>query len=141
MALPDTQKVSAFSNLDAGISSQTVSNGSSYTSSTVIDNTSNRNSLMVIEAVWSYTTAPTGSRTVEIYLLKSIDGTNYEAVAETFPLSSFSPPADTSSHRHVVGQDIPLLPCKYKLAVKNVDTQQTITITVIAKAYNMVMED
>jgi len=141
MALPDTQKVSAFSNLDTGISSQTVSNGSSYTSSTVIDNTSNRNSLMVIEAVWSYSSAPTGSRTVEIYLLRSVDGTNYEALADTYPITSFSPPADTSAHRLVVVQDAPMLPCKYKLGVKNVDTGQTITITLNTKAYDMVMED
>ena len=144
MALPDSLKISALTSVSTGVSSQTVANGASYESSTVINNTTNRYSLMAIEAVWSYSTAPTGNKTVEVYLLKSLDGTNFESLTggdPVRPIVSFSPPAVTTTRRLVLIQDLPLVAGKYKLAVKNVDTGQTITITLNAYMYDQTTED
>lgn len=144
MALPDSLKISTLTSVSTGVSSQTVATGASYESSTVIDNTTNRYSLMAIEAVWSYSTAPTAYKTIEIYLLKSLDGTNFESLISgdpVRPIVSFSPPSVTTIRRLALIQDLPLVAGKYKLAVKNVDTGQTITITLNAYVYDQTVED
>lgn len=138
MALPDTLKPTTLNALTTGITSQAIANGASYPGSE-IDNTSNRYSLMAVEVVWSYSTAPTANKTVELQIIESLDGTNYEDQART--IAAFSPPADTADHRRVLLTAYPLLADKFKLVVKNTDTGQTITATVRAWGYDMAVED
>lgn len=138
MALPDVLKPTALTSLTTGISNQTIANGASFTGSE-IDNTSMRYSLMAVEVVWSYTTAPTANKTVELQVLEAVDGTNYEDTART--IAAWSPPADTNTHRRLLLSEYPLLSDKFKLAVKNTDTGQSITVTVNAYAYDMAVED
>ena len=138
MALPDKLKPTALTSLTTGISNQTIANGASFTGSE-IDNTSARYSLMAVEVVWSYTTAPTADKTVELQVLEAVDGINYEDTART--IAAWSPPADTNTHRRLLLSEYPLLADKFKLAVKNTDTGQSITVTVNAWGYDMAVED
>jgi len=138
MALPDYLKIGSLVSTPTGISSQQIANGASFTGSE-IDNTSMRYSLMAVEVVWSYTTAPTANKTVELQVLEAVDGTNYEDTART--IAAWSPPADTNTHRRLLLSEYPLLADKFKLAVKNTNTGQSITVTVNAYAYDMAVED
>lgn len=138
MALPDTLKPTTLNALTTGITSQAIANGASYPGSD-IDNTSNRYSLMAVEVEWSYSTAPTANKTVELQVLEAVDGINYEDTART--IAAWSPPADTNTHRRLLLSEYPLLADKFKLAVKNTDTGQSITVTVRAWGYDMAVED
>lgn len=138
MALPDKLKPTALTLLTTGISNQTIANDASFVGSE-IDNTSTRYSLMAVEVAWSYTTAPTANKTVELQIQEAIDGTNYEDTPRT--IAAFSPPADTADHRRVLLTAYPLLADKFKLVVKNTNTGQTIKATVRAWGYDMAVED
>ena len=141
MALPDYLKIGSLVSTSTGISSQQIANGATYTSTTEIDNTTARYGYMAVEAVWQYATAPTANTSVEVYLLRSLDGTNYEEVAPQALVAGFSPPADTAAHRRVLLTAFPLVAAKYKFAVRNVDTAQAITISLLAYRYYEAIED
>ena len=141
MALPDYLKIGSLVSTSTGISSQQIANGATYTSTTEIDNTTARYGYMAVEAVWQYATAPTANKSVEVYLLRSLDGTNYEEVAPQALVAGFSPPADTTTHRRVLLTAFPLVAAKYKFAVRNVDTAQSITISLNAWRYYESIED
>lgn len=139
MALPDKLKPTALTSLTTGISNQTIENGASFTGSE-IDNTSTRYSLMAVEVSWRYLSAPSANKTVELQILESLDGTNYEDTPRT--IAAFSPPVDYNvDHRKVLLTAYPLLADKFKLVLKNTDTGQTITATVKAWGYDMAVED
>jgi len=141
MALPDYLKIGSLVSTPTGISSQQINDGATYTSTTEIDNTTARYSYMAVEVIWQYATAPTANKSVEVYLLRSLDGTNYEEVAPQALVAAFSPPADTTAHRRVLLTALPLVAAKYKFAVKNVDTAQEITISLLAYRYYEAIED
>ena len=141
MALPDYFKIGSLVSTSTGVSSQSIANGATFTSTNEIDNTTDRYGYMAVEAVWQYASAPTANKSVEVYLLRSLDGTNYEEVGSQALVAAFSPPADTATHRRVLLTALPLVAAKYKFAVKNVDTAQTITISVNAWCYYESIED
>lgn len=138
MGLPDYYKVGTLNSLSTGIENQTVANTAEYVGSE-IDNTTSRYPYLVVEVAWQYSTAPTANRTVELRILESVDGTNYEDTSRV--IAAWSPQADTSAHRRVLLTAFPLIADKFKLSVWNVDTGQTITVTVRAWAYYDVVED
>ena len=138
MALPDSLKVTALAEFTTGINQQQIASGASYPG-TEINNTSSRYSLMAVEVSWSYNTAPTANRTVELQITEALDGTNYEDTPRT--IAAFSPPADTANHRRVPLTQYPLTASKFKLHLKNTDTGQTISATVRAWGYDMAVED
>lgn len=140
MALPDTLKPSPHTSLSTGISSQSIANGSSYTGAE-IDNTSNRYALCVVELIWSYATAPTANKTLEVHRLRCHDGTNYEELSTRTLIAAVSPPADTTTHSETLVEELPLLAAKYKFVVYNKDTGQAVTATLKAYAYCYRMED
>lgn len=140
MALPDSFRLEAASSRTSGFSSTTITNGSTGTGS-AIDNSSNLDELLSAEFVYSYATNPTASKTVEIYLTYAVDGSNYEEVATNCLIGSFSPAADTSTHRRVIIRNLPILPFAFKIVVKNVDTAQTITLTVNAYTHSFKIVD
>lgn len=142
MALPDYFKIGSLAPTSTGVSSQAVANGATFTSATEIDNTTARYGYMAVEVTWQYATlAPTANKSVEVYLLRSLDGTNYEEVDPQALVAGFSPPADTAAHRRVLLTAFPLIAAKYKFAVRNVDTAQTITISLNAWRYYESIED
>lgn len=134
MALPDTHKLASITSRSTGISNANVTSGAEVAGS-VIDNATNLDSFLDVEIIWSYATAPTANKTVEIRMLYSLDGTNYEESWRV--IGAVSPPADTVSHRRLVVTGLLLEPLPFKLAVKNVDTAQTVTVTLNAVTYNM----
>ena len=140
MALPDVLKPSPYTTLTTGISSASVTNGATYTGSE-IDNTTNRYQAMTVEVVWSYATAPTANKTLEVHRLRCHDGTNYEELSNRTLIAAVSPPADTSLHQRTLLEELPLLAAKYKFAIKNVDTGQTVTASLKVYAYNYRIED
>jgi hypothetical protein len=135
MALPDSFRLEAATARTSGFLSTTIANGSAADGS-AINNATNLDLYLTAELVYSYSTAPTANRTVEIYLLYSVDGTNYEEESAHALIGSFSPSADTATHRRVVIRGYPLMPFAFKLRVKNVDTGQTITVTVNAYTHS-----
>ena len=141
MALPDYFKIGSLVSTSTGVSSQAIANDATFTSATEIDNTSDRYGYMAVEVTWQYATAPTAGKSVEVYLLRSLDGTNYEEVASQALVAGFSPPADTAAHRRVLLTALPLVAAKYKFAVRNVDTAQAITISLLAYRYYESIED
>lgn len=119
----------------SGFSSTTITNTSTGTGS-AIDNATNLDEFLTAEAVYSYGTAPTTGKTLELHLTYALDGTNYEEVSAFTLIASFSPDADTSTHRRELIRNWPLLPFAFKIVVKNVDTGQTITITLNAYTHS-----
>lgn len=140
MALPDNIRHASASSRSTGISSQSIADGASYTGSE-IDNATNKDTLMSVELAWSYSTAPTADKTVELHMLYSLDGTNYEELSTQTMRAVVSPPADTSSHRRLLLDGVPIQPFPFKLAVKNTDTGQSITATVTAYTWQQELAD
>jgi len=140
MALPDYIKHAAAVERATGISSQAIANAASFTGD-AIDNATNRDTYLSVELSWSYATAPTAGKTVEVHVLYAVDGTNFEELSPQSMRAVVSPLADTSSHRRLILDAIPLAPFKFKLAVKNVDTAQTITATLKAYTWHTEVAD
>ena len=144
MALPDNIGLVAGTSRTTGIAAQTCENGNNFLGS-AINNAANLDDLLDFEFVYAYGTNPTAAKTLKLVLLYSKDGTNYEEGAgdgatdgsdvDPLPSSrvllSISPDADTGTHRILRG-DIPLLPYAFKMLLMNVDTGQTVTVTVTA---------
>lgn len=140
MALPDTLQLKAATSRTSGFSSTTVANGATGTGS-AIDNATNLDQYLTAEFVYSYSVAPTASKTIKVHITYSVDGTNYEEVGDKNLVAVLSPAADTSAHRVVVIRDLLLLPFAFKIVIVNVDTAQTITVTVDARTYNLAQTD
>jgi hypothetical protein len=134
MPLPDYTSLVTGTSRATGFSS-TVIDHTNETTGSEIDNATNLDEILDCEIVWSYGTAPTANKTVEIWLLYSFDGTNYTTRADGgILLRAFSPPAVGSNTLYrlpILG--VWLMPYKFKLHVRNVDTGQSITVTVNAK--------
>lgn len=128
-------KLEAATSRTSGFSSTTIANAATGTGS-AIDNATNLDLFLSGEFVWSYGTNPTASKTVKIYITYALDGTNYESADVSNLIGAFSPSADTSTHRLVKIKNYPLLPFAFKIVVENVDTAQTITLTVNAYTHN-----
>jgi hypothetical protein len=133
MPLPDYTSLVTGTSRATGFSS-TVIDHTNETTGSEIDNATNLDEILDCELVWRYVgQAPTPNKTVEVWLLYSFDGTNYTTRDDGgILLRVFSPPADTSTHRlPILG--MPLMPYKFKLHVRNVDTGQSITVTMNAQ--------
>lgn len=140
MALPDVFKLNAATARTSGFSSTAIANAASANGST-IDNATNLDELLTAEVVYSYGTNPTASKTIKIYLCYAPDGTNFESHDASNLISTFSPAANTSTHRRTLIKGYPLLPFAFRLVVENVDTGQTITVTINAYTHNSQVVD
>jgi hypothetical protein len=140
MALPDYFKPTSETSLSTGIAvtSPGISNGNIYVG-TEIDNRTTRYGFMAIEAVWQFLATPTANRTVEIRILEE-NGNGYET-DDGRVIAAFSPPTDTLSHSRVLVSERPLRANRFKLAVRNVDTEAALTITLYAYAYDLAVEE
>ncbi len=137
MALPYVIKIRSLTEIlnngNPFVSAQPVGHGTRYETSHSFDNTDGRYTRLHIWASWSYTAAPIANRTVEVYLLRSFDGVNFESLTgddPVWPIASFSPPATTASRKLLLVSGVDLQAAKYKIGIRNVDTGQTITITI-----------
>lgn len=133
------EKLRTATSRTTGIAAENIANTAGFTGSE-IDNSVNLDPEATIEAVYSYAVAPTAAKTVRLHLLKAVDGTNYEEVSAKNVVASFSPTADTSAHRVVLCNDLLLGPHKFKLYALNVDTAQTIALTLVCYTYGRKIE-
>ncbi|GIW60991.1 MAG: hypothetical protein KatS3mg087_2057 [Patescibacteria group bacterium] len=136
MPLPDKTLYSQPTSRDTGINSVNVNSGGQVIGA-IINNDIHLDLFADIEAIWSYTTAPTADKRIEIHLLYARDGTNFEELSPNTVVAGFSPPADTSQHQRMIARAAKLLPYPFKVAVKNVDTAQSITITIKLSSYSL----
>lgn len=130
-----TLKLAGATQRTSGIATEAIANTAAFTGS-AIDNAINKDGYLSVEALYSYASAPTAAKSVQVYLLYSFDGTNYEEVSSRSLVTQFSPAADTSAHRRAIIANLRLLPFAFKLHVINVDTAQTITLTLDARTHN-----
>lgn len=130
-----TFKLSAATQRASGFAAQAIANTASHTGD-AIDNATNKDLYLSVEALYQYATAPTAAKTVSLYLLYSFDGTNYEEVHARTLIASLSPAADTAAHRRVLVAGRQLLPFSFKLHAINVDTGQQITLTLNVHTHN-----
>jgi hypothetical protein len=76
----------------------------------------------IFEASFDFAVNPTAGRTVNVYILPAVDGTNYPdqnvTAVQSAPAIEFVVAASTSAQRLVSGP-IPLPPCKWKAYVVN----------------------
>jgi len=141
MALPDTIKLEAATSRTSGFSTTTIADGATGTGSAIANQT-NLDKYLTADFYYTYSVNPTASKTVKVYLVYAVDGTNYEDVDDNTNLAAvFSPAADTDNHRVVLLRNWPVLPFAFKLVVVNVDTAQTITLTVNAYTHNEAIVD
>ena len=130
-----TFKLSAATQRTSGFAEQAIADTASHTGD-AIDNATNKDLYLSVEALYQYATAPTAAKTVALYLLYSFDGTNYEEVHARALIASLSPAADTDAHRRVLVASRQLLPFAFKLHAINVDTGQQITLTLNVHTHN-----
>tara|TARA_R100000808_G_C2082245_1_gene105669 strand:+ start:286 stop:720 length:435 start_codon:yes stop_codon:yes gene_type:complete len=139
MALPDQIKWETPTSRTSGISAETAANDAGLVGDE-IDNETNLDKFCDIHLQYSFATSPTANKSLLLYLLRKVDGTNYEdGSASVQPLRNLvlavSPPADTSTH-HAVAERVPLPPHPIKALLWNDGTGQTVTATVTIKTYN-----
>lgn len=140
MPLPDTIGLVGGSARTSGIAAASVANTTNFLGSE-IDNATNLDDIADILLMYAFGTNPTAAKTLSLHIVYAFDGTNYEEGAgdgsnganDVDPMGhtligSVSPAADTATHRKLMSID--LLPYKFKLLVRNVDTGQTATVTV-----------
>ena len=83
--------------------------------------------LAVIDVTWQFSTAPTAGTTVGVHLQYSTDGVNYDSVVGGHSLvAQFAVTNSTSTFSRIIGQGVPLMPFRFRVAASN-NTDQTLT--------------
>jgi len=120
-----------------GISAQSLAFTDGYTGS-VIDNSVNLDDTMDVEVIINCSTAPTANTVMYIYILYSLDGTNFEDGSSSIrpagvPL--FAVPArNVTGAQRIIFRGCPISPLKFKLHAFSALNQTSVT-TVNAKTY------
>ena len=120
-----------------GIAAESVANAAGFVGS-AIDNATNLDDTMDLQVTINCTSAPVANTVLYVYLLFSIDGTNYEDGSTSMqpvkvPIASI--PARAVTGAQVVSvSGIPIPPQPFKIAVWNA-LGQTSTTTVLADTY------
>lgn len=133
MALPDYTSLVAGMGRTTGFINSVIEDGDQMTGAE-IDNVSYLDEILDCEIEWRYNTPPAPNKTVEVWLLYSFDGTNYTTRESGggILLRAFSPHPDMNTYRiPILG--VPLMPFKFKLHVRNVDTGWPIIVTMNAQ--------
>lgn len=125
-----TVKPSAQTAFTSGVAAETIATGSNSVVSDTLDNSgATRYGYLSGEIVYQYSVAPTAGKNLNLYVERAKDGSNFEdASPNNGWLMMISPAADTDSHR-VALPVIPLMPEAVRLRIVNVDTAQTVTVT------------
>lgn len=136
-----TIRPSAQAAIASGIASETIATGGNSVLSDTFDNSGvTRYGYLSGELVYSFGTNPTASKAIDLYVEESKDGTNFEDANPPLGfLIRIVVTADTSSHR-VALPTIPLKPVAYRIRIVNVDTGQTVTVTLTLFAYSDTIE-
>ena len=121
-----------------GIAAQSIPNAEGFVSSSIIDNSSNLDDTMDLQITINCASAPVANTVLYVYLLFSIDGTNYEDGSTSLqpvkvPIASIPARAVTGAQGVSVA-GIPIPPQPVKIACWNA-LGQTSTTTVLADTY------
>ena len=108
--------------------------------SSEIDNSSNLDDTMDIELTFTPESAPTAGVVFNIYVLLSLDGTNYEDGGTSLQPTAKTPvefiPCRAAASAQKVSRDgIPISPNKFKLLVWNLTAVQHNDVTLLVKTY------
>lgn len=135
-----TLKPSALTGITSGIAAESIATGNNASLSDTIDNRTTRYGFLSAELLYQFGTNPTAAKAIDIYLEKCLDGTSFEdALVPSAWLFRISPAADTSAHRVV----LPLVAAnaaQYRYRIVNVDTGQSVTVTLLVYGWNEVAE-
>lgn len=105
----------------------------------IISNTTERDTIADLELVATYGTAPVADRTVDVYIVRQIDGTNYENASASRPpangfIGSFVLDNVTSAQRKTIA-GVMLPPLTFKLIIVNKAGQAMAASANTLKAY------
>jgi len=125
----------AKSAVSTGITSQAVAAGANYLGSEMDNSAAENPSDATTEITYDSASSPAAGKTLELYLLRAPDGTNYEEgdASPTDPADHKQPvltlalDEDTDTHRFVFDHALP--PDKCKWLVKS-ESDQSCTVTV-----------
>ena len=123
-----------------GISAASLAAGANLLSS-AIDNSTNKDRFLALELQFTCSTAPSAGKAVEVYVLYSLDGTNYEDGDATptdpakGPNEAFLARAVTTAQRQTK-VDIPISPFAFKILLKSELDQAASSVTLTAYTYN-----
>ncbi|GIV52434.1 MAG: hypothetical protein KatS3mg038_2955 [Candidatus Kapaibacterium sp.] len=140
MPLPDKTLYSTPLARNTGITNIAIPSGNTAMGS-VVNNDSDLNLFANVDLVWSYGIAPASDKLVEVHILYALDGINFEELSSHTVVAGLSPPADTAAHRRLLVRGLRILPHAFKLAIRNVDTGQTITVTASMSTYSLQQVD
>ena len=121
-----------------GIAAQSIPNTEGFVSSSIIDNSSNLDDTLDLSFSFTCASASTGQTVFYVYLLYSIDGTDYEDGSTTIqpvkvPIASIQVRAVTTAQLvNVPG--IPIPPQPFKIMIWNA-VGYAVTFTVLADTY------
>ncbi|GIV52295.1 MAG: hypothetical protein KatS3mg038_2816 [Candidatus Kapaibacterium sp.] len=133
MPLPDKNIPSPLSaDIDLGLNNVSVANGIEQ-EGTIFDNTVTRYAYLRLVLTYSYATAPTANKTVEVRVKRQVTDTTFEDRSKV--IGADSPPADAAAHSNVIAEFFPIVAAKYKFSIKNVDTGQTGIFTLKAQGH------
>lgn len=120
--MPTTQQWVAPESIATALTTElnSLGNGSQSAASSAIDNETDLDEWIDVELVLASLT-PTGSPFCLVYILYSLDGTNYEDLSTSalHAAAAALPFTTATGAKRVVARAIPILPLKFKLAVEN----------------------
>lgn len=123
------------------ISASSMAAGANVLSSET-NNETNEDRFLALELTWTAATANTAGQVVEVYILYSLDGTNYEdgdGSTDPYkaPVGAFVDDGGTGAQKQtIVG--IPIAPYKFKVLIKSELTNDCTasSVTLDAETYN-----
>jgi hypothetical protein len=136
-----TVKPSAQSAFVSGIAATAIATGNNSALSNVLDNSgATRYGFLCGELLYQFGVAPTAAKAIDIYIETSADGTSFEdAMIASGWVQRISPAADTNAHRVALPR-IALKPVAYRVRVVNVDTGQSVTVTLALYTFSDTIE-
>ena len=123
----------------SGISADTIAAGSNEIGSE-IDNEVNLDRYMSAELTWTCATASTENEVMELYILYSLDGTNYEDGSDSVdpkksPVAVFVDDGGTAVQKQTVS-GISIKPFAFKALLKSELTNSAASVTLDIETYN-----
>lgn len=129
-----TEKWTAGTSRTSGISEAAITAGANYLGSE-IDNSTNKDKYLSVDLAFTCGSAPTANTIVELYILYSINGTDYEDGGvsvdpkKLYACQPFAARAVTTEQRGT-RVNIPIAPFKFKILLKS-DLNQNISLATL----------
>lgn len=123
-----TIKHKAYATIASALTTElnSLATATSSSASAAIDNTTNLELLMDLELVVTYGTNPTAGTTVDVYMVQSVDGTNYaDAIFTNAQLVAGFPLQAVTTAQRIAVKDVPVPPGLFKLFARNNAGQTT----------------